>query len=256
MIPPFPRSFGLRADSFARFHLEIRNHRWRIRSRWPHFYLRNGRQNPDLCGRSPWVVTKTGNSGLCFRRRPSFSCVPTIGCTLPITNIPTAMHSMDSRELSSAFHNFHSVNRRSSAAQTRKSAGLKVLRASKWDGGIITEGVDPNTAAMDYDGRAFATAAGYVAYAICRGILQTIDVGEDHMRRREFLQMSGLAVPAVAVHAIFGLTSPLGFDSSASALVVSRRQNESGSANRPLLDSLRRSRQSQRRPAGQIGWSN
>ena len=44
----------------------------------------------------------------------------------------------------------------------------KVLRASKWDGGIITEGVDPNTAAVEPAGRAFATAAGYVADAICQ----------------------------------------------------------------------------------------
>jgi uncharacterized protein len=43
----------------------------------------------------------------------------------------------------------------------------KVLRASKWDGGIITEGVNPDTAAADSAGRAFATAAGYVAHAIC-----------------------------------------------------------------------------------------
>ena len=44
---------------------------------------------------------------------------------------------------------------------------LKVLLASQWDGGIITEGVDPATAGMDQAGRAFSTAAGYVAYAIC-----------------------------------------------------------------------------------------
>jgi hypothetical protein len=44
---------------------------------------------------------------------------------------------------------------------------LKVLTSSNWDGGIITEGVDPVTAHMDQAGRAFATAAGYVAHAIC-----------------------------------------------------------------------------------------
>jgi uncharacterized protein len=43
----------------------------------------------------------------------------------------------------------------------------KVLRASKWDGGIVTEGVNPDTAVADSAGRAFATAAGYVAHAIC-----------------------------------------------------------------------------------------
>jgi hypothetical protein len=44
---------------------------------------------------------------------------------------------------------------------------LKVLLTSPWDGGIITEGVNPATARMDEAGRAFATAAGYVAHAIC-----------------------------------------------------------------------------------------
>ncbi|HEX6879718.1 MAG TPA: glycoside hydrolase family 125 protein, partial [Terriglobales bacterium] len=48
-----------------------------------------------------------------------------------------------------------------------REAALKILRASAWDGGIITEGVDPKTAVLDHDGRAFATAAGYVAHAIC-----------------------------------------------------------------------------------------
>lgn len=43
----------------------------------------------------------------------------------------------------------------------------QILLASPWDGGIISEGVDPETAHMDFAGRAFATAAGYVAHAIC-----------------------------------------------------------------------------------------
>jgi uncharacterized protein len=43
----------------------------------------------------------------------------------------------------------------------------KILRASNWDGGIITEGVSASTARMDQAGRAFATAAGYMAHAIC-----------------------------------------------------------------------------------------
>ncbi|MHB1023557.1 MAG: glycoside hydrolase family 125 protein [Acidobacteriaceae bacterium] len=51
--------------------------------------------------------------------------------------------------------------------QGREEA-LKILRASKWDGGIITEGVNPDSAVMDHAGRAFATAAGYVAHAICQ----------------------------------------------------------------------------------------
>ena len=58
------------------------------------------------------------------------------------------------------------------ADELRLSAGheraLKILRASEWDGGIITEGVDPASAKMDQAGRAFATAAGYVAHAICQ----------------------------------------------------------------------------------------
>jgi hypothetical protein len=49
-----------------------------------------------------------------------------------------------------------------------RDQALKVLRASNWDGGIITEGVDPASGLMDQQGRAFATAAGYVAHAICQ----------------------------------------------------------------------------------------
>ena len=49
-----------------------------------------------------------------------------------------------------------------------REQALKVLRASSWDGGIITEGVDPETGRADKVGRAFATASGYVADAICR----------------------------------------------------------------------------------------
>jgi hypothetical protein len=49
-----------------------------------------------------------------------------------------------------------------------RDQALKILRESNWDGGIVTEGVDPATAHMDQAGRAFATAAGYVAHAICQ----------------------------------------------------------------------------------------
>lgn len=52
-------------------------------------------------------------------------------------------------------------------SQGREQA-LKVLKSSGWDGGIITEGVDAETGRMDQQGRAFATAAGYVAHAICQ----------------------------------------------------------------------------------------
>ena len=48
-----------------------------------------------------------------------------------------------------------------------REKALKILRASDWDGGIFTEGVDPANGKMDLAGRAFATAAGYVAHAIC-----------------------------------------------------------------------------------------
>jgi meiotically up-regulated gene 157 (Mug157) protein len=48
-----------------------------------------------------------------------------------------------------------------------REQALKVLKASGWDGGIITEGVDADSGRMDQQGRAFATAAGYVAHAIC-----------------------------------------------------------------------------------------
>lgn len=50
-------------------------------------------------------------------------------------------------------------------AKGRQQA-LKILRASSWDAGIISEGVSPETGIMDYAGRAFATAAGYVAHSI------------------------------------------------------------------------------------------
>ncbi|HEX3987105.1 MAG TPA: glycoside hydrolase family 125 protein [Acidobacteriaceae bacterium] len=49
-----------------------------------------------------------------------------------------------------------------------REQALKILRGSPWDNGIITEGVSPDTAAAEPAGRAFATAAGYVANAICQ----------------------------------------------------------------------------------------
>ncbi|SDR57703.1 Protein of unknown function [Rhizobiales bacterium GAS113] len=48
-----------------------------------------------------------------------------------------------------------------------REKALRILTYSTWDGGIVTEGLDPTTGHMDRDGRAFATAAGYVAAAIC-----------------------------------------------------------------------------------------
>jgi hypothetical protein len=48
-----------------------------------------------------------------------------------------------------------------------QAKALKILTESPWDGGIITEGVKPDTAKADKDGRAFATAAGYIGHTIC-----------------------------------------------------------------------------------------
>ena len=48
-----------------------------------------------------------------------------------------------------------------------RAQALKVLRQSPWDGGIITEGVKPQTGLPDNQGLAFATAAGYVAHTLC-----------------------------------------------------------------------------------------
>lgn len=48
-----------------------------------------------------------------------------------------------------------------------RAQALKVLTESPWDGGIITEGVKPETGKPDQEGRAFATAAGYVGHTIC-----------------------------------------------------------------------------------------
>lgn len=48
-----------------------------------------------------------------------------------------------------------------------KQQAMNILLASHWDGGIVTEGLNPETAAVG-SGNAFATAAGYVADAICR----------------------------------------------------------------------------------------
>jgi hypothetical protein len=49
-----------------------------------------------------------------------------------------------------------------------RAQALRVLTESAWDGGIITEGVKPETGQPEQDGRAFATAAGYVAHEICQ----------------------------------------------------------------------------------------
>lgn len=48
-----------------------------------------------------------------------------------------------------------------------RAKALKILKQSPWDGGIITEGVKPDTGVPDRQGLAFATAAGYVGHTIC-----------------------------------------------------------------------------------------
>jgi len=52
--------------------------------------------------------------------------------------------------------------------QAGEQQALRILLASPWDGGIITEGVDPDSSQVDLAGRAFATAAGYVSHMICQ----------------------------------------------------------------------------------------
>jgi len=49
-----------------------------------------------------------------------------------------------------------------------RAEALKILKQSPWDGGIITEGVKPDTGVPDRQGLAFATAAGYVGHTICQ----------------------------------------------------------------------------------------
>jgi hypothetical protein len=48
-----------------------------------------------------------------------------------------------------------------------RARALKVLTESPWDGGIITEGVKPDSGIPDQQGRGFATAAGYIGHVIC-----------------------------------------------------------------------------------------
>jgi len=48
-----------------------------------------------------------------------------------------------------------------------RAKALRVVTESPWDGGIVTEGVKPDTGIPDQQGRAFATAAGYVGHTIC-----------------------------------------------------------------------------------------
>lgn len=51
--------------------------------------------------------------------------------------------------------------------EVSRARALAILRASPWDSGIVTEQIDPTTAASIPGGDAFATTAGYVAAAVC-----------------------------------------------------------------------------------------
>jgi meiotically up-regulated gene 157 (Mug157) protein len=53
-----------------------------------------------------------------------------------------------------------------------QSQALKILEAATWDGGIVSEMLDPATAEGLAGGGAFATAAGYVAHAIYQSFVE------------------------------------------------------------------------------------
>jgi len=55
-----------------------------------------------------------------------------------------------------------------------REQALKILHATTWDAGIISEGIDATSAKMDSPGGAFATAAGYMAHAICKEYCKAI----------------------------------------------------------------------------------
>jgi meiotically up-regulated gene 157 (Mug157) protein len=48
-----------------------------------------------------------------------------------------------------------------------RDEAMKILRGSSWDGGIVTEGLNPADGSVQ-SGEAFATAAGYLAHTICQ----------------------------------------------------------------------------------------
>ncbi len=54
-----------------------------------------------------------------------------------------------------------------------RERALNILKSAHWDAGIITEGVHADNDAIDFSGRAFATAAGYMAHAICQSFCTT-----------------------------------------------------------------------------------
>jgi hypothetical protein len=54
-----------------------------------------------------------------------------------------------------------------------RAQALHILKDAHWDAGIITEGVHSEDDAIDPAGRAFATAAGYMAHSICQSFCST-----------------------------------------------------------------------------------
>jgi hypothetical protein len=55
-----------------------------------------------------------------------------------------------------------------------RDQAVKILLESAWDGGIVSEGLDPRTGVVDHDGRAFATSAGYIAHSICESFCNDV----------------------------------------------------------------------------------
>ena len=96
------------------------------------------------------------------------SCARISGCTRRTTSTPTPTSLTDFPEATASPSQPHGASPTNLLLTAGRDQSLKILRASNWDGGIITEGVDPATARMDQAGRAFATAAGYIAHAICQ----------------------------------------------------------------------------------------
>ena len=69
-----------------------------------------------------------------------------------------------------------------------------MLTESTWDGGIVTEGVKPETGMPDKDGRGFATAAGYVAHVICEQFCTDRKPGEMETRNMHRSRINGLLI--------------------------------------------------------------
>jgi hypothetical protein len=66
-----------------------------------------------------------------------------------------------------------------------RSKALNILLESPWDGGIITEGVKPESAIPDQQGRAFATAAGYIGHVICEQYCTDRSPARPRMTKRQ-----------------------------------------------------------------------